>query len=639
MFYYTATDGCRSVRALVASFVAVSAVTITSARAGEPGTTYSRDVAPILRRHCVECHSPGRIAPFSLTTFADVRPRARQIVRATSDRTMPPWLPQAGFAEFSGATTLTEDEIHTIERWAREGARRGDERRDEQPVALPVWRLGQPDLVVTLDDVYSVEPGAEHFRNFVFRSPVSSTKFIRGLEFNPGNAALVHHAVLTTDPLRAARRLDEEDPRPGFDGALWDGVGNVEAQVVGWTPGKSPSLEPPGLSWTLPGGADIVLQLHLVPLDHRESLRPQLALYFAEDAQSAFRTTVRLGSKEIDIPPGVPEYVVADEYTLPVAIDVLSVYPHAHAHAKTIEAFAVQPTGETTWLLRIQRWNYHWQDEYRYARPVRLPAGTTIRMRYVYDTATLRSGALHTARRTGWGPLSSDEMAELWLQVRAGSASGIEHLQQDRRVRERSQNLTFAQQRVARDPGDTSMRNYLALLYLEVGQSQKALEELFEAVNRDPRYVPARINLGGLLLAGGHIAPAIEQLTTASELAPGNYRAHFNLANAWRTAGQVEEATHAYEASIACNPAFADAHNLLGEVLGLQHKFDAARQSFERAIVLDPRHSVAHNNLGWILAAEGRLRQAEDEFQTALSLNPTFVEAQRNLELVRQRRD
>lgn len=638
MFYHSTIDGRRSVLALAGFVVVLNTALTTSARSEGREATYSRDVEPILRRHCVECHSPGHIGPFSLTTFEEVRPRVRQIVRATTNRTMPPWLPQAGFGEFSGAPMLTQEEIHTIERWANDGALRGDDVREKAAGVPPAWRLGQPDLVVTLDEAYSVEAGAEQFRNFVFRSPVSSTTFIRGLEFNPGNAAMVHHAVLTTDPQRAARRLDEEDSRPGFDGALWDGAANVEAHVVGWTPGKSPSFEPPGLSWTLPGGADIVLQLHLVPLDHRESLRPQLALYFAEEGQSAFRTAVRLGSKEIDIPPGEPEYVVADDYTLPVAVDALSVYPHAHSHARMVEAFAVQPTGETTWLLRIERWNYHWQDEYRYAQPVRLPAGTTIRMRYVYDTATIRSEAPGTAHSIRWGPLSSDEMAELWLQVRASSAADIERLQRDRQVRERSQNLKFAQQRVSSDPGDTSMRNYLALLYLDVGQGQRALEELREAVSRDPGFVPARINLGALLLAGGQTAPAIEQLTAASELAPCNYRAHFNLANAWRTAGQVERAMHAYEASIVCNSTFADSHNSLGEVLGLQRKLEAAKRSFQRAIALDPLHSVAHNNLGVVLAAEGSMQQAEDEFQTALSLNPTFVEAQRNLESVRQRR-
>ena len=52
--------------------------------------TFSRDVAPLLFTHCASCHRPGEIGGFSLLTFADARPRAAAIARATRTRTMPP---------------------------------------------------------------------------------------------------------------------------------------------------------------------------------------------------------------------------------------------------------------------------------------------------------------------------------------------------------------------------------------------------------------------------------------------------------------------------------------------------------------------------------------------------------------------
>src|SRR6266545_4538742 len=58
--------------------------------------TFNKDIAPILFRHCAGCHRPGEVAPFSLLTYQQVRARASDVVKVTSRRYMPPWLPEHG---------------------------------------------------------------------------------------------------------------------------------------------------------------------------------------------------------------------------------------------------------------------------------------------------------------------------------------------------------------------------------------------------------------------------------------------------------------------------------------------------------------------------------------------------------------
>src|SRR5690606_26521322 len=125
-----------------------------------------------------------------------------------------------------------------------------------------------------------------------------------------------------------------------------------------------------------------------------------------------------LGSESLDIPAGERAYVMTDSFTLPVAVEAVSAYPHAHYLATSMLVTATPPGGDDLVLLSIPRWNFDWQDEYRFARPVPLPRGTVLRIRYVYDNSAANPrNPNHPPRRVLAGPQSADEMGDLWLQV------------------------------------------------------------------------------------------------------------------------------------------------------------------------------------------------------------------------------
>ena len=52
-----------------------------------------------------------------------------------------------------------------------------------------------------------------------------------------------------------------------------------------------------------------------------------------------------------------------------------------------MEADATLPDGSRRTLLRINRWDFNWQDEYSYERPMFLPRDSVVSMRYVYDNS------------------------------------------------------------------------------------------------------------------------------------------------------------------------------------------------------------------------------------------------------------
>src|SRR5712691_4136080 len=181
-------------RSLRFAFVAFVFAAWPSPAAAQPRLTFNKDIAPIVWTRCASCHRPGEIGPFSLLTYDDVRRRAAQIATVTRRRIMPPWKPEAGKGEFQDERRLTDRELESLQQWIASGAPEGDA-ADLPPIPnwKDGWRLGIPDVVVRMPEPYNVPAdGPDVFRTFVIPIPVAAPRYVRAVEFRPGNARVVH---------------------------------------------------------------------------------------------------------------------------------------------------------------------------------------------------------------------------------------------------------------------------------------------------------------------------------------------------------------------------------------------------------------------------------------------------------------
>ena len=168
-----------------------------------------------------------------------------------------------------------------------------------------------------------------------------------------------------------------------------EGARSPESRAIGWTPGSTSALEPDGMAWRLDAGTDLLVNVHMLApaAGATEFLQPSVGFYFTSQPPARLPVDFKLGSKTIDIPAGASTYAIEDAYELPVDVEVLSVYPHAHYLAKEMRASATLPDGSVVPLIWIRNWNFHWQDEYRYTTPIRLPRGSRVQMRFTYDNS------------------------------------------------------------------------------------------------------------------------------------------------------------------------------------------------------------------------------------------------------------
>ena len=110
-----------------------------------------------------------------------------------------------------------------------------------------------------------------------------------------------------------------------------------DSHFLFWKPGTAAVTEPPGMAWRLDEGTDLVLNMHLQPSGKPEPIRPEVGLYFTDEPPTRFPMLLQLEHDgAIDIPAGERHFVVSDHYVLPVDVEVLGVYPHAHYLGKDV---------------------------------------------------------------------------------------------------------------------------------------------------------------------------------------------------------------------------------------------------------------------------------------------------------------
>jgi hypothetical protein len=480
----------------------------------KPPPSFARDVAPIVYARCAPCHHAGGAAPFALTSYDDVSRRATQIARVTARRFMPPWKAEPGGVAFANERRLSDDEIATLRRWADARAPLGDAARvPPAPTFAGGWLLGKPDAVVELPAYPLAAGGADDYRNFVVRAPVSTTRDIAAWELRP-NGRAIHHAIINLDRNGFCRARSGGDGKPGFPGMEARDAQSPDGFYLVWTPGLVPAPPVAGQSWRLDADTDLVVQLHMQPTGKAETVQPSIALYFADGPPTVPRATVRIGDLPIDIAPGA-RFTMRDSLTLPVDADLLALFPHLHYLGRTVRVTARLPDGGEHAILGIDDWDPAWQEKYVLAAPLHLPAGATLLMELGYDNSEKNPRNPHVPPvRVQTGERTVDEMGNVTFELRLASERDKTRLRETKYRRELERG----------GGGDARAWYNLGNTLGEQQRFGEAIAAYRRALALEPKLLPAHANLGRALFVSGDRAGAIEEYQAALALDPANAR-------------------------------------------------------------------------------------------------------------------
>ena len=365
--------------------------------AEDTDVTFSRDVAPILYENCVACHREGDIAPMALLSYEEARPWAKSIQKAVvRDRTMPPWHSIDPSGTFANDRRLSEKEIATIDTWIQAGAPEGDPADlPDAPMFEAEWRLGEPDYILTFDELSVPAEGPDQFANLVGVADFGEDKWIRAVEILPSNRKLVHHVIAIT----------MENLQSSADG------GGVQGWIAGWAAGTDPAVMPRGTARFIKQGAQIVANMHYHPYGEAGVDQTRVGFHFADPAEVRREVTNHWVMKnDFAIPAGEPAHEVTESYTFDREVDLLSVMPHMHLRGKDMKMTLAYPDGSSEVLIDVPHYDFNWQTIYELLEPKRLPEGTRLDIVGHFDNSPDNPDNPDPSKLVVFGNESTDEM-------------------------------------------------------------------------------------------------------------------------------------------------------------------------------------------------------------------------------------
>ena len=348
--------------------------------------TFSKDVAPILYKNCVECHRPSAMAPMSLLTYDDARPWARAIKQKVASRQMPPWGADPTVGKYANDVSLKQADIDTITAWVDGGAPEGN--RAELPAAPTFaegWTIGKPDYVFKMQKAFNVPAdGTVPYMYVSIPTNLKEDIWIKAVELKPTDRRVVHHII--------SNLVEGNGTTPSAEPALTRDPARKEigGGLGGLVPGRLYGEFEEGVARKIPAGAVIVLQMHYTTIGTPVADQTEIGVVLAKEPPANLRAQGggAIPNMQFAIPPGDPNYEVVGQQKFDRDTYLSSLYPHMHVRGKDATYSIIYPDGREEVVLRVPKYDFGWQTDYALVQPLSRKPASAIEMRILLHRTT-----------------------------------------------------------------------------------------------------------------------------------------------------------------------------------------------------------------------------------------------------------
>lgn len=192
----------------------------------------------------------------------------------------------------------------------------------------------------------------------------------------------------------------------------------------------------------------------------------------------------------------------------------------------------------------------------------------------------------------------------------------------------RSENWQYAklqyEQVLQADPSNAEARQWLAVIYRQQGNSEKALQLMQGVIDDYPTNPNFHMIYGNIQKEIGNLELAIESYRKAIVLKLDFAEAIYNLGVVYAIQGNHTGAIEAFQSAVSVNPEYADAHNALGASLASLNRKAEADKAYRAALRIRPNFPAAISNLGNLLSDVAPI-EALKMYTTLAQLQPNNV--------------
>lgn len=380
--------------------VFVLAVFSSAFAANTTGTgvpTFTKDVAPILYKRCLECHRPGEAAPMSFRTYTEVRPWAKAIKQAVATRMMPPWDADPAVNHFANDRHLSDAEVATLVKWADSSAPEGDAKDlPKLPEFTQGWAMGKPDLVIDTGKDFPIPAqGVINYQYFKVDPGFKEDIWIQAAEVRPQQRSQVHHILVFVQ--EGGKRVTR-------------GGDQFSDMLIGYAPGVPTITWDPDTAFLVKAGSTLLFQVHYTANGKEALDRSVLGLKVRKDVPTYRAFSGSAIQFKLAIPPNDPNYETHATYEFKEDVTLLDLTPHMHLRGKAFKYVLTYPDGRTEELLNVPKYEFNWQLSYILAKPRQIPAGSKIEATAWYDNSPNNKYNPDPTQTVKWGDQTFQEM-------------------------------------------------------------------------------------------------------------------------------------------------------------------------------------------------------------------------------------
>ncbi len=358
--------------------------------------SYTDTIVPILKENCVACHVKGGIAPWAMSEYNMIRgfaPMMREVIRT---KRMPPWHADPEIGHWRNDVGMSDADSKTLLRWIEAGAPRGegDDPLKQIPPLNNVWTLGEPDLIIDIPAFEVPASGTVDYQFPNVPNPYDRDVWVVAAEIIPGDPKAVHHILAGSSETQPEGELSEI----------------FENFILTYAPGNEASRMPEGTGVFVPKGGVYQFQMHYTPYGRKAVDKSKIGLYFSDTAPQNFYREQVIVNFELAIPPNAEAHEEKAYFLFDQDADIHALFPHSHYRGASSTFEIVYPDGNLETILSVPNYDFNWQRTYQFEEPKRIPAGSKLIHKTIYNNSAKNRGNPAPDETVYWGLQSEQEM-------------------------------------------------------------------------------------------------------------------------------------------------------------------------------------------------------------------------------------